>query len=346
MLVQGGVQVLRRAGRMAQLRLRGDGRRACRRRPACRSRSCSSPPIFRMAGSPRATRPCLPAPPDRRRRRALALLHVGHHCGAQGREALRRRADRRRHGPRLRARGRSRDDVGSIAFPCTHIGGPDYLVVMLAYGMPAVLLETFDPASAVTTFSRHGVTMAGGSTAFYLAFLNEQRKDPSKPVIPSLRLLNGGGAPKPPEVFREVRAEMHIPVCHGYGMTECPMITQGSHQRHRRAARQHRRRAGVRVRGADRRRGRHSRYRPGVTGEVRVRGPMLAKGYTDPELSSAVVRRRRLLPHRRPRLPARRRPHRAHRAQQGDDHPQGREHQPARDRGPACRPIRRWPRSR
>ncbi len=120
------------------------------------------------------------------------------------------------------------DDVGSIAFPCTHIGGPDYLVVMLAYGMPAVLLETFDPVNAVAVFSRHGVTMAGGSTAFYLAYLNEQRKDPSKPVIPSLRMLNGGGAPKPPEVFREVRAEMHIPICHGYGMTECPMITQGS----------------------------------------------------------------------------------------------------------------------
>ena len=91
------------------------------------------------------------------------------------------------------------DDVGSIAFPCTHIGGPDYLVVMLACGMPAVLLESFDPANAVATFARHDVTMAGGSTAFYLAFLNEQRKDPSKPVIPSLRMLNGGGAPKPPQ---------------------------------------------------------------------------------------------------------------------------------------------------
>ena len=120
------------------------------------------------------------------------------------------------------------DDVGSIAFPCTHIGGPDYLVVMLAHGMPAVLLETFDPANAVATFARHDVTMAGGSTAFYLAFLNEQRKDPSTPVMPALRMMNGGGAPKPPEVFREVRDEMHLPVCHGYGMTECPMITQGS----------------------------------------------------------------------------------------------------------------------
>jgi acyl-CoA synthetase (AMP-forming)/AMP-acid ligase II len=179
------------------------------------------------------------------------------------------------------------DDVGSMAFPCTHIGGPDYLVVMLAYGMSAVLLEAFDPAGAVATFSRHGVTMAGGSTAFYLAFLNEQRKDPSKPVIPTLRLLNGGGAPKPPEVFREVRAEMHIPVCHGYGMTECPMITQGSYTdtdeqlMNTDGAPDF----GCTVQIVDEE---GAPVPAGVTGEVRVSGPMLAKGYMDPAQTAAA----------------------------------------------------------
>ena len=183
-----GVQVLRRARHMAQLRLRGDGPQGLQEssggavRDAARHRRSSG-----RTGLPEGDPSTLPAPPDRRRRRPLALLHVGHHCGAQVREALRRRADRRWPGPGATRSRSEPDDVGSIAFPCTHIGGPDYLVVMLAYGMPAVLLETFDPASAVATFARHDVTMAGGSTAFYLAFLNEQRKDPSKPVIPSLR---------------------------------------------------------------------------------------------------------------------------------------------------------------
>jgi acyl-CoA synthetase (AMP-forming)/AMP-acid ligase II len=179
------------------------------------------------------------------------------------------------------------DDVGSMAFPCTHIGGPDYFVVMLAHGMPAVLLEAFDPAGAVATFARHGVTMAGGSTAFYLAFLNEQRKDPSKPVIPTLRMLNGGGAPKPPEVFREVKAEMHIPVCHGYGMTECPMITQGSPSD---TDEQLANTDGAPVFGCvvqivDEQ---GAPVAAGVTGEVRVGGPMLAKGYMDPEQTKAA----------------------------------------------------------
>jgi cyclohexanecarboxylate-CoA ligase len=179
------------------------------------------------------------------------------------------------------------DDVGSMAFPCTHIGGPDMLVVSLAFGMPVVLLETFDPAAAVEVFNRHRVTMAGGSTAFYLAFLNEQRKDPSKPVIPTLRMLNGGGAPKPPEVFREVRAEMHIPVCHGYGMTECPMITQGAY---RDTDEQLTNTDGAPVRGCvvqvvDEQ---GAPVPAGVTGEVRVGGPMLAKGYMDPEQTKAA----------------------------------------------------------
>ena len=69
-----------------------------------------------------------------------------------------------------------RDDVGSIAFPYSHIGGPDYLLMMLSAGFGAVLVEAFAPADAVATYRALGVTMCGGSTAFYQMFLAEQRK--------------------------------------------------------------------------------------------------------------------------------------------------------------------------
>ena len=39
---------------------------------------------------------------------------------------------------------------------------------------------------------------------------------------------------------------------------------------------------------------------PDEEGEVRLRGPMVFHGYTDPELTARGVRRGRLLPHRRP----------------------------------------------
>ncbi|HLU42320.1 MAG TPA: AMP-binding protein, partial [Microthrixaceae bacterium] len=91
------------------------------------------------------------------------------------------------------------DDVGSIAFPFAHVAGPDYLVMMLLSGMSAVIVEAFSPSDAVELYRRHGVTMAGGATAFYQMFLAEQRKQPGEPIIPTLRALSGGGAPLPPE---------------------------------------------------------------------------------------------------------------------------------------------------
>src|SRR5205823_8483016 len=54
------------------------------------------------------------------------------------------------------------DDVGSIAFPYAHIGGPDYLVMLLLYGFPALLVEQFTLPGVLDAYRRHGVTMAGG----------------------------------------------------------------------------------------------------------------------------------------------------------------------------------------
>ncbi len=189
-----------------------------------------------------------------------------------------------------RALNMSRDDVGSIAFPYAHIGGPDYMVTMLAAGFGAVLVERFDPASAVVTYARHGVTMAGGSTVFYQMFLEEDRKSresTGSPAMPALRVLSGGGAPKPPEIYFRVKEQMGVPVAHGYGMTECPMISQGSPRDsdHQLAYTDGRPVYGCEVSivamAAD---GGEARAPAGVQGEVRVSGPMLFSGYTDPAL--------------------------------------------------------------
>ncbi len=179
----------------------------------------------------------------------------------------------------------SEQDVGSIAFPFAHIAGPDYLVTVLATGFSTVLLESFAPDVAVEVFSRHGVTMAGGSTAFYMAYLNEQRKQPGKKIIPTLRLLSGGGAPMPPEIFHEVAREIGVVVAHGYGMTEIPMICMGSPSD---TEDQLAHSVGKPVFGAEIRivTLEEAEAPTGVDGEVRVRGAMVCKGYTDPVLSA------------------------------------------------------------
>lgn len=117
------------------------------------------------------------------------------------------------------------EDVGTIFFPYAHIGGPDQLIASLVSGMALVLMEVYEPAAAVELMRRHGVTMTGGSTPHYAMLLEQQRKDPATPVVPTLRMIAGGGAPMPAELFHDVRAEVGVPILHAYGMTECPMIT-------------------------------------------------------------------------------------------------------------------------
>ncbi|MDX2678894.1 class I adenylate-forming enzyme family protein [Streptomyces soliscabiei] len=166
----------------------------------------------------------------------------------------------------------SADDVGSMAFPYAHIAGPDYTVMLLLYGFPAVMFEHFALPDALEGYRRHGVTVAGGSTAFYSMFLAEQRKQPGVPVIPTLRLLAGGGAPKPPEVYHCVVREMGVQLTHGYGMTEVPMITMGAPDdtAENLATTEGRPPEGMEIRIAE-------------GGEVRLRGEAVCRGYLDPD---------------------------------------------------------------
>ncbi|MBU6328448.1 MAG: AMP-binding protein [Acidobacteria bacterium] len=176
-------------------------------------------------------------------------------------------------------------DIGSIAFPYAHIAGPDYLMMLLYRGCGAVIVEAFQLEAAVELFARKGATMAGGGPAFYQMYLAKQRTQPGVPIIPSLRLLSGGGAPKPPEMFTEVLTEMGIPVCHGYGMTECPMIAQGGPEdTHDQLMYSD----GAPVTGIQIRMvtAEGKVCGPGEDGEVRLKGPMVFKGYTDPALDA------------------------------------------------------------
>jgi cyclohexanecarboxylate-CoA ligase len=181
----------------------------------------------------------------------------------------------------------SPQDVGSIAFPYSHIAGPDYLLMMLASGFGAVLVEVFVPADAVATYRELGVTMCGGGTAFYQMFLNEQRKTPGTPIIPTLRIMSGGGAAKPPEIFYDVAREMGVRVVHGYGMTEVPMMAMGSpHDTDEQLAITD----GKPVRGAQIRIVREDGVVAAADeeGEVRLRGPVVCLGYTDPDATAAA----------------------------------------------------------
>ena len=173
--------------------------------------------------------------------------------------------------------GLTADDIGCIPFPYAHIGGADYLTMSLLVGMQLLLLEQFVPAQAVALHNEHKVTASGSGTAFYQAFLAEQRKDPSRPALPTVRYLAGGGAPMPSQVFWDVRRELGLPVLQGYGMTEVPMITTGS------PADTDEQLANTEGRPVD---GIELSFRDAdgaevEEGEIWVRGPLVFQGYTD-----------------------------------------------------------------
>jgi cyclohexanecarboxylate-CoA ligase len=183
----------------------------------------------------------------------------------------------------------SPDGVTAVPFPFAHIGGPDQLVMSLRCGQPMLLVESFVPAEAVEVFRRHKITAIGGSTAHYLAMLQEQRRQPDVPVLPTLRYMAGGGAPKPPEVYWQVKRELGVDVRHGFGMTECPMITCGAAGD---TDEQLANTEGAPVRGCELRvvDDHGSVLAPGTEGDLEVLGPMVTKGYTDPELTRAAFR--------------------------------------------------------
>ena len=316
----------------------GDGR-AADRRPA-RSRRPSSPSTTRC---PTATRRSCPPPPTDGDEERWIYFTSGTTSDPKG----------VRHSDRtLLAGGRGMaealqmtpDDVGSIAFPFAHIAGPDYLVTVLAQGFPAVFFESFVPDQAVPTLARNGVTMVGGSTAFYQLYLNEQRKQPDDPIIPTLRIVSGGGAPMPPEIFDEVQRELGVRVCHGYGMTEIPMICQGSPHD---TDEQLRHSVGAPVYGAEIRivTDKETEAAPGRGRRGAGQGPDGVRGLHRRRAHRRGVRRRRLVPHRRPRPRPSRRPRRAHRPPQGRHHPQGREHLGQARSRTCSTPTRRSPTS-
>jgi len=121
--------------------------------------------------------------------------------------------------------GEHPDEVGTISFPIAHIGGMVYLACALIADYPLVLIPKFGPAELPALLAKHQVTVTGGGSVVYQMLVSAQLASGSRdPLVPSLRMLIGGGAPCPPELHRQVREHLGIPVVHAYGMTEAAMI--------------------------------------------------------------------------------------------------------------------------
>jgi len=166
--------------------------------------------------------------------------------------------------------GEHADEVGTIAFPIAHIGGILYIASALIGGFPAVVVPKVD-SDLIRLLAENRVTISGSSTAFYQILLAAQLASGSDtPIIPSLRMLIGGGAPCPPELHHKVRRHMGVPIVHAYGMTEAPTICVSEASD---TEEQQSNSCGRPIPGAE--------IRIGEGDEIQLRGANMSSGYVD-----------------------------------------------------------------
>ena len=178
------------------------------------------------------------------------------------------------------------DRIGCV-FPFTHVAGAVYIFSALTYGCTMLVVEGFDAEATPPVLAQNGVTLAGAGTPFHMAYLAYQRSHPeSAPLFPDARAYIGGGAPKPPQLHYDIKSELGgVGIVSGYGMTEAPIMTMASvddsddvlANTEGRAVQDtelivvdfDEKRAGV-----------------GEEGEIRVKGPMVMRGYLDSSLDA------------------------------------------------------------
>ncbi|MGH9186411.1 MAG: class I adenylate-forming enzyme family protein, partial [Acidimicrobiales bacterium] len=180
------------------------------------------------------------------------------------------------------------DDRAALVFPLTHVGGIISLFTSMMTGCGNVVVETFDPPTTIPVLAREDATLLNAGTPFHLAYLAAQRRQPGTPLFPEGRAYPGGGMPKPPQLHYDVKRELGgVGVVSGYGLTECPVVAMNTvHDPDDKLANtEGRPTRGVQVRvvtldGAV--------AGTGQEGELRVKGPMLFRGYLDASLDAGA----------------------------------------------------------
>jgi acyl-CoA synthetase (AMP-forming)/AMP-acid ligase II len=177
------------------------------------------------------------------------------------------------------------DDCLPLPYPFTHIGGIASAVSALHTGCRLVLFEAFDPAKSPLVMAQHGATSLGSAVPFFHAYMAAQRRHGTEPLFPRLRCFVSGGAPKPPELYYELKELFGVPILSSWGLTEFPIITRSSPDDSDEDLANS---EGTVVPGVDLRVvGSDGVDVPvGVEGELRVNGPQMIVGYVDARLDA------------------------------------------------------------
>ena len=107
-------------------------------------------------------------------------------------------------------------------------------------GATVLLVERFDPQSAIESIVNHGVTVVSGAPTMWAALAALPGTRPGD--LATVRLATSGAAKLDPQVQRAIADRFGVGIVEGYGLTEAsPVVTSGTGLaapggQHRRAA--------------------------------------------------------------------------------------------------------------
>jgi long-chain acyl-CoA synthetase len=119
------------------------------------------------------------------------------------------------------------NDVALGVLPLFHIFGLNVVLgLTLAGGGSVVLVERFDPVSALETIRDRNVTLVSGAPPMYAAWAALPGADPN--AFARVRLASSGAAPLAEETAAAFRQRFGIPLRQGYGLTEAAPVVSSA----------------------------------------------------------------------------------------------------------------------
>jgi long-chain acyl-CoA synthetase len=177
-------------------------------------------------------------------------------------------------------------DVTFGLLPMFHIFGLNVVLgLSLAVGSRCVLIERFDPLSALESIEMHGITVVSGAPTMWATWA--AMPDIDADAFKTVRVAASGAAKLPVEVAEAFEQRFGLVLAEGYGLTEAsPVVTTSAGVESRHGS------IGVPLPGVDVRLvdGDGDDVLVGDAGEIWVHGPNVFKGYWhDEEATRAAL---------------------------------------------------------
>ena len=186
----------------------------------------------------------------------------------------------------MRGDGGDPDDVGFGVLPLFHIFGLNVVLgASLRAGASVLLVERFDPVSAIEAIQKHGITVLAGAPTMWAAWA--AMPSLSADSFASVTVASSGAAPLDTHVSRAIKDRFHLEIAEGYGLTEASPVVAASFGLPFRPGSVGAALDGVELRLVDADGG---DALVGDPGEIWVRGVNVFQGYwNDPEATRATV---------------------------------------------------------